>query len=66
MATRIYRIKELTTGAVRLIEAANAAQAIKFASESAFAVDIPTTKEAITAGVPIETAAKAAPAPTGE
>lgn len=59
MATRIYRIRDRSNGDVRLVEAANAPQALKFAAKNAFEVDIPKVKEVATlvaAGTKVETA----------
>lgn len=59
MATRIYRIRERNNANVRLVEAANSAQALKYAAKSVFEVDVAKTKDVailVASGVKVETA----------
>lgn len=54
--SRIYRVKNKTTGDVRLVDAQTQARALRHVAADTFEVDVPTTRDALKLGVKVETA----------
>lgn len=62
MTTRIYKIDDKENGAVRLVEANSAAQALRHIAAERYEVTVATTKDVAAAmgdGVTVETASTA-------